>query len=137
MALADRTVNELIQALCMPLFQSSSLDIYTDLATEETSSSFFGKFYNYAIALRASHYYTIDVLRANGDSGLVTAKQEGRLQVSFLHNMKRASSSDLGMTQFGQRLQSLIHSRGPIASVSVTDFDLDADVSLQISGEFY
>lgn len=128
MALADRTVNEILLAICPSLVSSGIADLYIDIATEETSSSFFGKYYNYAIALRSAHNYSIDQERPNGAAGLITAKQEGRLQVSFLHNMTKNSKSDLLMTSYGQKLQSLIRSLGPIASISSTDFDLDNGV---------
>jgi hypothetical protein len=136
MALADRTITEILTALCPSLMTSGISDLYIDIATEETSADFFGKYYSYAIALRSAHIYTLDVSRPNGDAGLITAKAEGRLQMSFLHNMTRASKSDLNMTSYGQRLQSLIRSLGPIASVSSTAFDLNAG-AFSIADEDY
>lgn len=136
MALADRTALEIITAICPSLIASGVSDLYIDIATEETSLDFFGKYYNYAIALRSAHIYTLDVSRPNGDAGLITAKQEGRLQMSFLHNMTRQSKSDLNMTSFGQRLQSLIRSMGPIASIASTNFDLNAGVFLEADQDY-
>jgi hypothetical protein len=136
MALADRTVTEILTAICPSLIASGVIGLYVDIATEETSSSFFGKYYNYAIALRAAHEYAITKERSNGAAGLITARQEGRLQVSYLHNMTRASKSDLGMTAYCQKLQSLIRSLGPIVSISSTEFDLDAGVFLEADEDY-
>jgi hypothetical protein len=123
-----RTVTEYLQMMCPSLPNSGFSDIYIELATDETSATFFGeKYYNYAIALRAAHNYTIDTTRGNGAGGLITAKQEGRMQMSFLHNMNRQSRSDLLLTMYGMKLQSLIRSRGPIVSIANTGIDLDAN----------
>jgi hypothetical protein len=136
MALADRSVLEIITAICTPLPTSGAYDIYIDIATEDTDATFFGNYYNYAIALRAAHYYTIDITRSDGDSGLITAKQEGKLQVSYLHNMNRSSRSDLLMTQYGVRLHALMRRRGPIISISSTDFDLNAGVFKEAEDDY-
>lgn len=132
-----RTVTEYLYMMCPALVNSGFSDIYIELATGETSLSFFSDmYYNYAIALRAAHNYTIDSTRTDGSGGLITAKQEGRMQMSFLHNMNRQSRSDLLMTQYGQRLQSLIRSRGPIVSISNTSFDLDSNIMLSVDEDF-
>jgi len=136
MALVDRTIAELIATICPTLSTSGASDIYIDIAAEDTDATFFGVYYNYAIALRAAHIYTLDVTRANGDAGLITAKQEGKLQVSFLHNMNRQSRSDLLMTQYGQRLHALIRRLGPIASVSNSSFDLNTGVFLSADEDY-
>jgi hypothetical protein len=136
MALADRTVIEIITALCPTLAASGAYDIYIDISAEDTDATFFGNYYNYAIALRAAHYYTIDVTRENGDSGLITSKQEGKLQVSYLHNMNRSSRTDLTLTHYGQRLHALMRRRGPIISISSTDFDLNDGVFLEADEDY-
>ena len=136
MALIDRTVAELIATICPNLSTSGASDIYIDIAAEDTDATFFGNYYNYAIALRAAHCYTIDTTRPNGDAGMITAKQEGKLQISFLHNMNRLSRSDLLMTQYGQRLQALIRRLGPIASISSTDFNLNTGVFLAVDEDY-
>lgn len=136
MALADRTILEIVTAICPALATNGAYALYIDIATEETSSAFFGNYYNYAVALRAAHYYTIDVKRPDGDGGLITAKSEGKLSISYLHNMNRQSRSDLLMTQYGQRLHALIRSRGPIVSISSTEFDLDAGVFSEADEDF-
>jgi hypothetical protein len=137
MALVDRTTVEILTAICPSLISSGLSDIYIDIATEETSQAFFGNYYNYAIALRAAHEYTISTERSDGASGLITSRAEGRLQVSYLHNMTRSSKSDLGMTAFGQKLQSLIRSMGPIASISSTEFDLSVGVFLEADEDYF
>jgi hypothetical protein len=136
MALADRSVLEIITAICAPLASSGAYDIYIDIAAEDTNAAFFGNYYNYAIALRASHYYTIDITRPDGDSGLITSKQEGKLQVSYLHNMNRNSRTDLTLTHYGQRLHALMRRRGPIISISSTDFDLNAGVFKEADDDY-
>lgn len=136
MALVDRTVAELVTALCPTLAADAAYDIYVDIATEDTDATFFGNYYNYAIALRAAHYYTMDTTRTAGDSGLITSKQEGKLQVSYLHNMNRSSRTDLTMTHYGQRLHALMRRRGPIISLSSTDFDLNTGVFLEADEDY-
>jgi hypothetical protein len=123
-----RAVVEYLQALCPSLSNSGFSDIYIELATEETSATFFGEKYNYAIALRAAHNYTVVLTKGDGSGGLITAKQEGRMQISYLHNMNRQSRSDLLLTRYGMMLQSLIRSMGPIVSIANTEIDLDSSI---------
>jgi hypothetical protein len=125
-----RAVNEYLQTVCPTLYANAALDVYTELATDSTSATFFGdKFTNWAIALLAAHMFTIDHDRPEGESGLVTAKGEGSANIHYLHNMNKESRTDLGMTHYGVRLLSLIHRMGPVASVGTTAIDLDAGVA--------
>jgi hypothetical protein len=124
--MATRSVSEYIQAMCPKLYKDVSMDIYVDLATDRTNASFFGtKFYNYAIALRAMHDYSIDAGRKNGEAGFITDRTEGRVSVRYLHNMDRKSKNDLLMTSYGQKLQALIRSRGPVCAIADSDLDLN------------
>jgi hypothetical protein len=118
--MASQPVNTYIETMCPRLFADPAMDVYVELATDRTSLDFFGaNFYNYAIALRAMHDYTLDTTRRRGEAGFVTDRTEGRLSVRYLHNMSRNSRNDLMMTSYGQRLHSLIRARGPIAMVAV------------------
>ena len=103
-----RTVLEYITAFCPALVADAAYDVYVELATEQSDSTFFGTFYNFAIALRAMHMYTLDqrAIADGGSAGLVTSVAEGKLQKSYLHNMNRQSRSDLLMTAYGNRLHS-------------------------------
>ena len=131
-----RAVVEYLQALCPSLISSGFSDIYIELATSETDAAFFGDKYNYAIALRAAHNYTVVLTKGDGSGGLITAKQEGRMQISYLHNMNRQSRSDLLLTRYGMMLQSLIRSLGPIVSISNTNIDLNSN-SFMVTDEDY
>jgi hypothetical protein len=100
-----------------------------ELATDRTSQSFFGDlFYNYAIALRAMHMFTISNSRKGGEAGFITDRTDGRLTLRYLHNMSKESRNDLMMTSYGQQLHALIRSRGPAAGIANTALDLDTGV---------
>jgi Tfp pilus assembly ATPase PilU len=118
--MASQPVNTYIETMCPRLFADPSMDVYVELATDRTSQNFFGvTYYNYAIALRAMHNYTINSTRRRGEAGFITDRTEGRLSVRYLHNMSKNSRNDLMMTSYGQELHSLIRSLGPVASVAV------------------
>jgi hypothetical protein len=118
--MASLPVETYIESMCPRLFADPVMDVYLELATDRTDATFFGaNLYNYAIALRAMHDYTIDVTRRRGEAGFVTDRTEGRLSVRYLHNMSRTSRNDLMMTSYGQKLHSLIRARGPVATVAV------------------
>jgi hypothetical protein len=115
--------------MCPNLYNDPGLSVYVELATDRTSLDFFGaNLYNYAIALRAMHDFTIDKTRKRGDGGFITDKTEGRLTMRFLHNMSRSSRSTLLMTSYGQKLHELIRSRGPVIGMAVPGLDLDTGV---------
>jgi hypothetical protein len=119
--MASLPVEDYIEASCPALFASPLIDIYLELATDRTSQEFFGpNLYNYAVALRAMHLYTVAATRKRGEAGFITDRTEGRLSVRYLHNMSKSSRNDLMMTSYGQELHSLIRARGPVASVAVS-----------------
>jgi hypothetical protein len=134
-----RTVVEYLNAICPTMVADPSYAVFVDIATDQTSQSYFGDaYYNYAIALRAAHEYTLaaDPLRSKGESGLITAKGDGHLTIHYLHNMNRNSKSDLNMTHFGQRLLSLIRKCGAPISISTTAFTLDDGVIPEAEGDY-
>lgn len=133
--MAARPVTEYIENMCPRLFASPAMDMYIELATDRTNFAYFGdNLYNYAIALRAMHDYTIDATRPRGEAGFITDRTEGRLTLRFLHNMSKASRNDLLMTSYGQKLHALIRSRGPAAGIAVADLDLNTGVLIDSEG---
>lgn len=122
-------VQVLIDTICPRLSVSTASDIYIELATDQTSASYFGKYYNYAIALLASHIFTMDVSRPTGDSGMITSKTEGRTSVSYWNATNIKSNSDLHMTSYGKRYLSLIHKISP-AVLGTSSFTGDGEYVL-------
>lgn len=119
--MASLPVNTYIETMCPRLYADPTMSVYVELATDRTSLEFFGDaLYNYAIALRAMHDYTITTTRRRGEAGFITDRTEGRLSVRYLHNMSKNSRNDLMMTSYGQELHSLIRARGPVAAVAVS-----------------
>ena len=125
------TVNEYIQAICPRLFASPTLDVYTSIGESMCSSSFFGSFYNYAVALSASHNFAVDASRPDGSAGLVTSKSEGRLSVHYWNEIPKGSHSDYHMTSYGKKLVALIHRIGGAASVSNPEVTLDGTITIE------
>lgn len=122
--MASLPVDTYINAMCPALAASASLDVYIELATDRTSRDYFGdNLYNYAIALRAMHEFTLDATRLGGEAGFITDRTEGRLSVRYLHNMSKQSRNDLMMTVYGQKLHALIRARGPIIGVASPSLD--------------
>ena len=113
-------VDEYVQTLCPSLYLSEvSYPVYLDIATSQTSASFFGEQTNYAIALRACHNFSIDEQRPGGQAGLLTGKTEGRTSESYWNNIPKGDNSGLTLTTYGQRLKALIASMGCSASIGV------------------
>jgi hypothetical protein len=125
---ATSSVDTILETICPKLFNSPLKDVYLDLAADRVSLEFLGKHYNYGYALMAAHYYTMDVTRPTGDSGMITAKTEGRTSIHYWNDVKNNSQSDLHMTSYGKRYKSLIHVIMP-AALSSSDFNSEtADV---------
>jgi hypothetical protein len=112
------SVDDFISALCPNLAADLNKDIYVEIAQGMLSSSYFGDKYNYAVALHASHNYTVDVSRPTGTAGLITGMTEGRTSMNFWNSIPQNDFSDLHMTTYGKRLKALMRSIGPVASVS-------------------
>jgi len=102
---------------------------YITLATDLTSSTYFGTKMNYAIALRAIHMFLLspDVLRSYGQGGFITGMSEGNTTLRFA-NPSVKGKSDLHLTSFGQQLASLIGATGPAISVSSDENGLIAQI---------
>ncbi len=103
------SVRDIIRIQCSGLYNSTDLNTYIILATQQTSQSFFGINYNLAIALRACHMYTLN--NSNGinvGSGPIKSIKEGDLSISYGSISGMNSSSDLQLTSYGIRLKGLI-----------------------------
>ena len=113
------SVKDIIKFECSGLYNSADLDSYIEIATQLTSSSFFGVNYNYAIALRACHNYALtNGSFASGVGGAVRSIKEGDLSISYGQIAGLVGGGDLQLTSYGIRLKGLIDS-GP-GAISVT-----------------
>jgi hypothetical protein len=118
-------VADFIQRMAPRLFADyDGMLFYIELSTSMTSSSYFGTFYNYAIALRAMHNWIIDSGRPLGEAGVVTSKAEGNARISYWNKVEKGRYSDLYLTHYGQRLLALIKARTGAISVSNDDANL-------------
>lgn len=107
------SVKNIIKVQCPSLYNSADLDTYIILATQLTSLDFFGVNYNYAIALRACHMYSLNSNNfAAIGSGPIKSAKEGDLSISFGSVSGLNSGGDLQLTSYGIRLKGLIDS-GP------------------------
>lgn len=121
-----------IQLICSGLDQAPNKAAYIALAEELTSIPYFGDKYNYAVALRASHEYTLSVLRPDGEAGLITSKTDGRASVHYINIQPKGSNSDLHMTVYGKRLIALSKGRGPAATVGHPGIDPSSGIPASI-----
>ena len=120
--MSSSTAKDIIRVECPDLYASADLDTYITLATQQTSQCFFGVNYNYAIALRACHNYTLTTgAFASGVGGSVKSKKEGDLSISY-GSIAKGGGGDLQLTTYGLRLKGLIDA-GP-GAISVTGSDI-------------
>ncbi len=109
------TVREIIGAICPALAKNEGLDAFVKMAEENTSRSFFGKQYAYAVAYRACHLFTITA-GSGGNAALglgqIASMSEGGLSVSFATG-SQSSDADGGLetSKYGKMLLGLIKSR--------------------------
>lgn len=109
------TVNDIISTLCPGLAADANLTNYVTLATQLTSTTFFGVNTTFAIALRASHMWAMKQrAMASATGGSVTQITEGKLSMSF-QAIQGNVHSDLMSTTYGQQLKALM---GPGISVT-------------------
>lgn len=106
---------EIIGAICPALAKSGSLSSFIRMAEENTSRTFFGKQYAYAVAYRACHLYTVTE-GAGGNAALglgqIASMSEGGLSVSFATGSSESGADEwLGSTKYGKMLLALIRSR--------------------------
>ncbi len=98
------TTDDFIAALLPPLAVSPLKDQFVLGATKLYSQAALGASYNYVIALRACHDFTLGVLR-KGVAGQVTMLQEGRASIQFGQSYNTVG---LMSTSFGQTILDLL-----------------------------
>jgi hypothetical protein len=108
------TPDQIIAVICPGLASDPGLQMYIDMAADVTDQGFYGVTWSKAVALRASHEWTLDHTRSQGESGAVSQKSEGQLSLSYAVG---DDQDDLSQTQYGRRLLALRHSQ--IAGVGV------------------
>jgi hypothetical protein len=122
MAMSPR---QIIEAICPELSGSPSLPVYLEMAVEVTDKGFFGSLYNYAIAYRAAHLFTVmgdsNGGGGSGNSGIgtnpIASMSEGSMSVSFAVQAQAAGADSLANTKYGKMLEDLINTR-PTANVA-------------------
>lgn len=109
-------ITTIIQRICPALYSDSGINDWISIATDRTSTSWYGNNYNMAVALRAAHDYTLSVTRPLGEAGAVVSMSEGNQSRSF---SKGGSSfpDDLEQTAYGVRLKTLRRGAGPSMGV--------------------
>jgi len=110
------TPSQIVQAICPPLYASPIRDTFLELASEDLSSGYFGTNYNKAVALKASHIFTL-AQRTLGEAGTVASKGEGGLSMSFQNARMASNNDDLDQTHYGKQLRNLARQQSPSASV--------------------
>jgi len=113
---------QIIKTICPELSGSPSLPVYLEMAVEGTSSGFFCKMYNHAVAYKAAHLFTLmdgganisDTIQKIGGGAPVASMSEGGVSISFAQNGGDADKMDAGSTKYGKMLAALIKSRPSI-----------------------
>ena len=105
---------QIIQTICKLLADSPSLSSYVQMAEESLDRCFFGKKYNYAVAYKACHLFTvcggqsgIEGSVAGLSSGAVSGMSEGGLSLNFAVN-QNGKDSELKATKYGRMLLDLM-----------------------------
>lgn len=112
------TPEEILAVLCPNFLTTFGYEVYIELSTNQTDATFFGSNYNYAIALRAAHMWTLDTKRG-GQSGVIVGQVEGKL--SRFYGGVGVIRKDLELTNYGMQLISLIRETQPGVSVASMD----------------
>lgn len=114
------TAVQIIQTICSALADSPSLSSYVQMARESLDRCFFGKMYEYAVAYKACHLFTL--FESNSDSssvsnvvdkiggGQITGITEGGLSINFAQLSGDAQLNDLALTKYGKMLLALMRS---------------------------
>lgn len=108
------TVEQIIQTICKPLSDSPSLSDYIQMAQESLSSGFFGNQYNYAVAYKACHLFSMlddsnefNKIKEIG-AGSIQSYSEGGMSISF---GSASNDKELNTTKYGRMLLGLMKSR--------------------------
>lgn len=112
-------MSAIILAICPKLALATEVQpIFIELAQNVTSADYFKGNYNMAVALRASHMYTLSQ-RNLGEGGAITNKSEGKLSIGFSSSKAEitAMDDDLNQTGYGRQLKALIAGQFPAIGV--------------------
>lgn len=119
------TVEQIIQTICKPLADSPSLSDYIQMAQESLSSGFFGTQYNYAVAYKACHLFSMlddsnemNKIKEIGSSA-IQSYSEGGMSISF---GSASSGKELNSTKYGRMLLALMKS-GPTMNVNTNPLE--------------
>ena len=106
------SATEIINVICPNLASDPNLSVYLEMATAELSPAFFGATYERAVALKASHTYSLNnsPARSMGEAGAISSKSEGDISISFANSATGNNSDNL--THYGQELQRLVANSG-------------------------
>ncbi len=110
------TATQIISTICSGLAADPDLEVYLEMAENQTSNTHFGVNRSRAVALRAAHMWSLNSpYRNNGEAGAVQSKTEGRLSLSF--SVPGDKLDDLNQTHYGVQLRNLIRSSSPAIRV--------------------
>jgi len=120
---------EIVEMYCIKLYDSHLRDKYIAIARQSIDAGFFGTNYEEAVALMASHKYSLNVERP-GEAGVVTYKAEGRRMVSL--GGIGVLRDELELTNYGRQLIGLANRNMmpiTVASSFAIDVLLEGDTS--------
>lgn len=120
------TPEEILAVICPAILSVSGYSLYTDMASALTSSGYFGDTYSMAVALMASHLYTVS--SRGSTTGMLTMRTEGKLSEQY--GGMPSLRSTLDTTNYGMQYKLLRDTR--MAAISISDNDI-----LNMIGSFY
>lgn len=108
---------QIIEVICNSLFHFEKVNTFIQMAEESLDRCFFGKMFNYAVAYKACHLYTvyggdggIESTIANITNGAVKTMSEGDLSLGFSVG-ESSKNNELNSTKYGRMLLDLMNSR--------------------------
>lgn len=99
-------ITTIIKSICPDLYENADRAIFINLATEQLNSEHYLTNYNLAIALLASHIFTLSN-RGSGISGNITTVREGDISISYANISTNDKNSDWNQTSYGIQLKNL------------------------------
>ena len=110
---------DIIRIICPNLYNDADINDFIALAQLEVSSCYYGTNYQQALALYASHVYTLSQ-RNQGAPGSISNIKEGDLQIGYI-GYSSLNASDYTQTNYGVQLLGLMKRKH--ASITVTGAD--------------
>lgn len=104
------SIQQYIAVKCPDLYADANMNVYIESAQLTIDSEAYGTKYNYAVALRACHDYTITTQQNTvGGGGQILSKKEKNLAVTYSNSSTSVKSGDeyLKLTNFGLELLSI------------------------------